>query len=259
MQIAAYDVDIQHRPGADDANCDTLSRGPVDDSSISNNLLSSPDSSSSSSFRDPAYLLVLDYFSHASLPPPQLSIPISLHNNFTTSSTIASPHSFPSFISFANVHFGDNIHLYDDIRTAQWQDPKPIPLLNYLQNQQFPDDTILQNIRQLASFHRVIDGALYRVFRPSSSFVDDPSSSITFSDHIPSIDHQQFRLVIPKSKMHELLSLAHDHATSAHLGRRKLFFVFLLDFLGHICVVVLKHTSALANYPNSTRLLIKIW
>ncbi|CAF5213997.1 unnamed protein product, partial [Rotaria magnacalcarata] len=97
-------------------------------------------------------------------------------------------------------------------------------LLNYLQNQQLPDDTILQKIRQLASFHRVIDGALYRVFRSSSSSVDDSSSSITFSDHIPSIDHQQFRLVIPKSKIHELLSLAHDHPTSAHLGRRKTLF-----------------------------------
>ncbi|CAF5087495.1 unnamed protein product, partial [Rotaria magnacalcarata] len=31
MQIATYDVEIQHRPGSDNANCDALSRAPVDD------------------------------------------------------------------------------------------------------------------------------------------------------------------------------------------------------------------------------------
>ncbi|CAF5042976.1 unnamed protein product, partial [Rotaria magnacalcarata] len=36
MQIAAYDVDIQHRSGADNTNCDALSRAPIDDLSISN-------------------------------------------------------------------------------------------------------------------------------------------------------------------------------------------------------------------------------
>ncbi|CAF3890410.1 unnamed protein product [Rotaria sp. Silwood1] len=62
MQIAAHDVDIQHRPGADNANCDALSRAPVDDSSISTNLTSMYDSSTSSFVANPGYALVHGYF-----------------------------------------------------------------------------------------------------------------------------------------------------------------------------------------------------
>ncbi|CAF5086972.1 unnamed protein product, partial [Rotaria magnacalcarata] len=66
MQIAAYDVDIQHRSGADNTNCDALSRAPIDDLSISNDSTVVQESSSSSTVVDPGYLLVLDYFYHCS-------------------------------------------------------------------------------------------------------------------------------------------------------------------------------------------------
>ncbi|CAF1244877.1 unnamed protein product, partial [Rotaria magnacalcarata] len=87
MQIAAYDVEIQHRPGSDNANCDALSRAPVD--VVSNNTITSSytDPCTSPTIIDPGYLFVLDYFSHGSLPSPQRFIPISLQNNVTITTT----------------------------------------------------------------------------------------------------------------------------------------------------------------------------
>ncbi|CAF4555940.1 unnamed protein product, partial [Rotaria socialis] len=224
MQIAAYDVEIQHRPGSDNANCDALSRAPVD--VVSNNTITSSytDPCTSPTIIDPGYLFVLDYFSHGSLPSPQRFIPISLQNNVTITTTpIFSSPSLP-FTSLANIHFGDNIQLYDDIRVAQWQDSELLPLLNYLQAQQLPDDAIRKTILQLATFHRVIDGVLYRVVHSSKLNTENPSSATTTSSEPIFNHHQQFRLVIPKSKIIDLLSLAHDHPTSAHLGRRKTLF-----------------------------------
>ena len=226
MQIAAYDVDIQHRPGAENTNCDALSRAPVDDSSTTQ-VSFSEDSSAIELAHDPGYLLVLDYFRYASLPPPQLSIPISLYNNITPLSTSISTHPSPHSVSLANIHFGDNVQLYDDIRAAQWQDPQLLPLLHYLQDHQLPDDTMLLKIRHLASFHRLIDGALYRIRGSSQSSAGDPSSSSLSSNSFSNLSfrpQQQIRLVIPKSKITHLLSLAHDHPTAAHLGRRKTLF-----------------------------------
>ncbi|CAF3331006.1 unnamed protein product [Rotaria socialis] len=224
MQIAAYDVEIQHRPGSDNANCDALSRAPVN--VVSNNTITSSytDPCTSPTIIDPGYLFVLDYFSHGSLPSPQRFIPISLQNNVTITTTpIFSSPSLP-FTSLANIHFGDNIQLYDDIRVAQWQDSELLPLLNYLQAQQLPDDAIRKTILQLATFHRVIDGVLYRVVHSSKLNTENPSSATTTSSEPIFNHHQQFRLVIPKSKIIDLLSLAHDHPTSAHLGRRKTLF-----------------------------------
>lgn len=224
IQIATYDVEIQHRPGSDNANCDALSRAPVDDVSTNTITSSYTDPCTSCTITDPGYLFVLDYFSHGSLPPTQYFIPISLqHNSTITSTPIFSSPSLP-LTSLANIHFGDNIQLYDDIRVAQWQDSELLPLLNYLQAQQLPDDALLPKIRQLATFHRVIDGVLYRVVHSSKFNIADPSSATTTSS-APVLSHrQQFRLVIPKSKIIDLLSLAHDHPTSAHLGRRKTLF-----------------------------------
>ncbi|CAF3358581.1 unnamed protein product [Rotaria socialis] len=215
MQIAVYDVDIQHRPGVENTNCDALSRAPVDDLSNSNQVIATQESYDSSSVVDHGYSLVLDYLRHSSLPPPQLVIPISLSNI----TNIFSPISSYS-ISLANIHFGDNIRLYEDIRIAQWKETELLPLLNYLQNQQLPDAAGQSKIHQQASCHRLVDGALYRVFRLPRSVVENSSSSVA-SDSRLFRSHEQLRLVIPTSKIVELLSLAHDHATAAHLGRRK--------------------------------------
>ncbi|CAF4703763.1 unnamed protein product, partial [Rotaria magnacalcarata] len=54
----------------------------------------------------------------------------------------------------------------------------------------------------LARLHRVIDGALYRIFNNKHS-------------------SERLLLVIPSSEITNILQLAHDHATAAHLGRRK--------------------------------------
>ncbi|CAF4510386.1 unnamed protein product [Rotaria magnacalcarata] len=90
MQIAVYDVDIQHRPGVENTNCDALSRAPVDDLSNSNQVIATQESYDSSPIVDHGYSLVLDYLRHSSLPPPQLVIPISLSNITTTFSPISS-------------------------------------------------------------------------------------------------------------------------------------------------------------------------
>ncbi|CAM4912454.1 unnamed protein product [Rotaria socialis] len=216
MQIAAYDVDIQHRPGADNTNCDALSRAPIDDLSISNDSTVVQESSSSSTVVDPGYLLVLDYFYHCSLPPSQFPIPISLHRT-TNSSSPTSSHS----IFCANIHFGDNIQLYEDIRNAQWNDAELRPLINYLQTQQLPDDTESSKFHKRVSCHRLVDGALYRVLHSSQSNVEDNSSTTICSTTPLFRSHEQLHLVIPKSKIFDLLSLAHDHPTAAHLGHRK--------------------------------------
>lgn len=197
MQIAAYDVDIQHRSGADNTNCDALSRAPIDDSPI------------------PII---------APAPLNSLHSPSSTYNDFTPPSSPVLHSILPSTLSLANIHFGDNIHLYDEIRTAQSQDPNLLPLLTYLQDNQLPNDSTSTKLLQLASYHRVIDGALYRVLRIPHSRADDSSSSIRTSTQQPLPESQQLRLVIPKSKVLDLLVLAHDHPTSAHLGRRKTLF-----------------------------------
>ena len=73
MQIAAYDADIQHHPGAANANCDALSRAPVDELSIRRESSSIGNNLTSSVSIDPEYSLVLDYFHHSSLPPPRFN------------------------------------------------------------------------------------------------------------------------------------------------------------------------------------------
>ncbi|CAF4772322.1 unnamed protein product, partial [Rotaria magnacalcarata] len=67
--------------------------------------------------------------------------------------------------------------------------------------------------------HRLVDGALYRVLHSSQSKVEDNSSIAICSTTRLFRSHEQIRLVIPKSKIFDLLSLAHDHPTAAHLGR----------------------------------------
>ncbi|CAF4555067.1 unnamed protein product, partial [Rotaria magnacalcarata] len=153
---------------------------------------------------------------HCSLPSSQFPIPISLHRT-TNSSSPTSSHS----IFCANIHFGDNIQLYEDIRNAQWNDAELRPLINYLQTQQLPDDTESPKFHKRVSCHRLVDGALYRVLHSSQSNVEDNSSTAICSTTRLFRSHEQLRLVIPKSKIFDPLSFAHDHPTAAHLGRRK--------------------------------------
>ncbi|CAF3641165.1 unnamed protein product, partial [Rotaria sp. Silwood2] len=68
-------------------------------------------------------LYLLDYFRQNSLPPNSLSIPISLPSISTESSN--------SLV--ANLYLADNINLYEQIHTAQWNDSSLLPLLNFLQ------------------------------------------------------------------------------------------------------------------------------
>ncbi len=232
MQIAAYDVDIQHRPGADNANCDALSRAPVDASSNSTISSTSPNIISIITPTDPGQQLLLDYFHRSSLPPSHLPIPISLVTDAitadssvsSTTSLIKSSSSILPPLHLANIHFGPNVQLYDEIRDAQWQDPELSPLMNYLQHQQIPADAASSKVLGLVSSHRVIDGALYRIIRSPSISTNQPVSDSDFSLNPFLHKSQQLRLVVPKSKVRELLSLAHDHPTAAHLGRRKTLF-----------------------------------
>ena len=215
IQIAAYDMDIQHRPGRENGPPDALSRYPLDvtnDDDVDSSIISLLSSDSlktnyndllSSVPADPGSLLLLDYFRQNSLPPNPLSIPISLPS-------ISTP---PSTSTIANIHFADNINLYEQIRAAQWNDPSLLPLLNFLQHQITPTTDNLDKFYNLARLYRVVDGALYRVFHKHSS---------TENRHItPPLSSERVLLVIPTSEIPRIMELAHDHATAAHLGRRK--------------------------------------
>ncbi|CAF3875388.1 unnamed protein product [Rotaria sp. Silwood1] len=189
IQLAAYDIDIQHRSGSENDPPDALSRYPIDaavnDDNDDNELSSSIISSLSCHFlndnsidflsalpSNPGSLLLIDYFRHNSLQSHSLPIPISL-----PSISIARPLS--SDISVANIHFADNINLYE----------------------------------QIPRLHRVIDGALYRIFRSRCS--------IEGQQPITSLSSERLLLFIPASEIPRLLQIAHDHATVAHPGRRK--------------------------------------
>lgn len=222
MQISTYDIQIQHRPGTENGPPDALSRHPIDVNTNHINdddeLLSSVIFTISSNYpcqhsdhhvyattSDPGYLLLLDYFRSDSLPPASLQIPISLVSTSTSNQ--------PSSSVIANINIADNINLYEQIRNAQWNDPSLLPLLNFLQHQHVPTLNNLQKFYGLARLHRVIDGALYRVFRTRHS-----------PDHqarIQPLSSERVLLVIPTSEVPRVLQLAHDHATAAHLGRRK--------------------------------------
>jgi len=218
IQIAAYDIDIQHRPGVENGPPDALSRYPQgvtndgdDDaqsssiiSLLSSNLFNSHYNDFLSSVPDdPGTLLLLDYFRQNSLPPTSLSIPVSLISISTQ----------PSDSTIANIHFADNINLYEQIRTAQWNDSSLLPLLNFLQHHIIPTTDNLDKFYGLARLHRVIDGALYRVFR--THYPTERQHPIT------SLSSERVLLVIPTSEIPRIMELAHDHATAAHLGRRK--------------------------------------
>ena len=224
MQIAAYDVEIQHRPGTANANCDALSRAPVDFQSISTITTPPQDTISFYHIDDPGHHLLLDHFIRSLLPPSHFSIHLPLVPSITNVNSDPST-SFSALpfspVLLANVQFGDNIQLYEDLRTAQWVDPDLFPILNYLQHQHLPADDTAPKILEQASRHRVVDGALFRVLRLSSP---SPQRSIAPFDSScsSSLQHpSQLRLVVPRSKICDLLALAHDHPTAAHLGRRK--------------------------------------
>ncbi|CAF4396540.1 unnamed protein product [Rotaria sp. Silwood2] len=219
IQIAAYDMDIQHRPGSENGPPDALSRYPLDvmddvdtDSSSIISLLSSNSHNTnysdllSSIPVDLGSLLLLDYFRQNSLPPNSLSIPISLPSISTQSSN--------SLV--ANLYLADNINLYEQIRTAQWNDSSLLPLLNFLQHQIIPTTDNLNKFYGLARLHRVIDGARYRVFRNHY-----PTEGQHFNT---SLSSERVLLVIPTSEIPRIMELAHDRATAAHLGRRKTLF-----------------------------------
>ena len=215
IQIAVYDIDIQHRPGSEKGPPDALSRYPVDvidgtnvNSSIISSLSSTLHNNNSTDLlssypSDPGSLLLLDYFRQTSLPPNSLLLPISL-----SSISIQKSNS-----TIANLHFADNINLYEQIRIAQWNDSSLLPLLNFLQHQITPTVDNLDKFYGLARFHRVIDGALYRVFRARSSSEHHQTTT--------SLSSGRVLLVIPSSEVPHIMKLAHDHATAAHLGRRK--------------------------------------
>lgn len=114
------------------------------------------------------------------------------------------------------------MNLYEKIRTAQWTDPDLTLLLDYLQHQIIPNVKNLQKFMNIAKLHRVIDGALYRVFR----FIRGGKTRILNNQDDDNLDSLSMTnnhsvLVIPKSEITAILRLAHDHATAAHLGRRK--------------------------------------
>ena len=191
MQIATYDADIQHRPGAANANFDILSRAPVDELLISCESSNIGDNLTSSVSIDPGYSLVLNYFHHSSLPPPRLTISIVLPQHFTQLPLTPLP-----ILSCANINFGDTIQLYEVIRSAQWNDSELLPFLNYLQNQQLPADKDLSNFLQQVSHHRLIDGALYRILCLSQPIGNDSTTTSPLSRFISS--HEQLPLVAPK-------------------------------------------------------------
>jgi hypothetical protein len=215
IQIAAYDLDIQHRPGSENGPPDALSRYPlnlnVDDDndatepySIISSLSSNPPNDLLLSFSsEPGALLLLDYLRETSLPPNSLAIPLLLPSISTQ----------PSDSTIANIHFAENINLYEEIRAAQWTDSSLLPLLNFLQHQIIPTLDNLQKFYGLARLYRVIDGALYRVFRSRYSNEEQHSISSSTSERV--------LLVIPTSEIRRIMELAHDHATGGHLGRRK--------------------------------------
>ena len=224
MQLSTYDIQIQHRPGATNGLPDALSRHPLDvilNDVHDNELLSPVVSTISSTYStqhyddqlfyktsDPGYLLLLDYFRSNSLPPSSLSIPISLFS-ISTNSTASTDSTI------ANIHFVDKINLYEQIRAVQWNDSSLLPFLNFLQHQQVPTVDNLQKFYGLARLHRMIDGALYRIFliRQSSRNQQFFASSSSSSERL--------LLVIPASEVQRILQLAHDHATAAYLGRHK--------------------------------------
>ncbi|CAM4857102.1 unnamed protein product, partial [Rotaria socialis] len=212
--------DIQHRPGRENGPPDALSRYPInvtinnnDDDEFSmistltsdvvnNNIIDHLFLTST----DPGALLLLDYFRYDLLPPQDLSIPIYLLPTPTTSAQLLDT-------TIANIHFAENIDLYEQIRAAQWKDSSLLPLLNYLQNQIAPTVENLNKFYTLARLYRVIDGSLYRIFLTRCS--SDNQQPITSSSS------QRLLLVIPSSEVSQIMQLAHDHATAAHLGRRK--------------------------------------
>ena len=218
IQIAAYDMDIQHRPGSENGPPDALSRYPLDLTSddddnveshsiisfLSSNLHTTNSHDLLSSLpSDPGSLLLFDYLRDNTLPPCSLSIPISL---------LPVPSPTPE-ITVANIHFADNLNLYEQISTAQWNDSSLLPLLNFLQHQIEPTHDNISKFYGFARLHRVVDGALYRAFRTRSSDATDSPS--------PSLSSERLLLVIPTSEITRVLQLAHDHGTAAHLGRRK--------------------------------------
>ncbi|CAF1636198.1 unnamed protein product [Adineta ricciae] len=75
----------------------------------------------------------------------------------------------------------------------------------------------------VASFHRLIDGALFRVVKSSQTTLRCSHSTPNLSDNGFIHSNQRLRLAVPKLKTLELLSLAHDHPTAAHLGTHKTF------------------------------------
>lgn len=116
--------------------------------------------------------------------------------------------------SISDLYFNENINLYDEIRDAQRNDNSLSQLIEFPQHQKLPNVSDTERFPGLARLHRVIDGALYRVFRSrSSTDHTQPSSSLPLLERIA--------LVIPMSHRLHLLELVHVHAMSAHLDRHK--------------------------------------
>ncbi|CAF1387559.1 unnamed protein product [Didymodactylos carnosus] len=131
-------------------------------------------------------------------------------------------------ISLFNINLSSSLSLLQEIKNAQWEDKDLIPILNFLQNQSLsPNPGLHKKITALAQKHRVIDGVLYRIY-PSPI---NTHSNIQTRDEVEQRDDNIFHfslqksrrelLVIPRSKIIDMLQMAHDHGMSAHLGRRK--------------------------------------
>ena len=74
---------------------------------------------------------------------------------------------------------------------------------------------------KIAVSHRLVEGTLYRVLCPSCVSTTASSSTDDFSTLSFLHRKQKLRLVVPRIQTRKLLSLAHDHPTAVHLGRRE--------------------------------------
>ncbi|CAF4511126.1 unnamed protein product, partial [Didymodactylos carnosus] len=109
----------------------------------------------------------------------------------------------------AGINIWDSCNVLDEIKGAQRNDKDLRLLIDYLHDEILPsNENISKKLRGIAKYYKVIDGRLYRLRR----FDEEHSNRFNYNQNL---------LVIPKSKILDLLHFAHDHAVSGHFGRRK--------------------------------------
>ncbi|CAF1183413.1 unnamed protein product [Didymodactylos carnosus] len=108
-----------------------------------------------------------------------------------------------------DINVWNSCNVLDDIKQAQRTDRELQPLIDYLHDGILPsDENISKRMRGIAKYYKLIDGRLYGLRR----FDEKHSDRFNYNQHL---------LVIPKSKIQNLLYFAHDHAVSGHFGKRK--------------------------------------